>query len=186
MLSLLGNPEGPKNKAGMKSHSCKTNCWGGSVPAAPCKHPSHLTAPLVRGYNKRSYQEEIRNGIQDDQNSFAVFGQKQVEQRLEDPRLDELHHLLHSAASCQVGHCPHRLLLGLEIPLEKQHRKHIPRLQHPSEQAEMPGGNSQSLHAIWTGLLSSHWMDTRQGSQDQLQADFFHTDVLSTVLTLFL
>lgn len=67
--------------------------------------------------NNNTYQEDVGNCIKNNEDGFAVFGGEEVQQRFQHVGLNEVHNLVHSASTGQVGHSPHSLLLGLVVTL---------------------------------------------------------------------
>lgn len=66
-----------------------------------------------------THHEDVVDGIQYNQNDFSIFDLQQVDDRLQRSTLYQLDHLLHSAPTGEVCHCPHSLPLSLEVSLEE-------------------------------------------------------------------
>lgn len=69
---------------------------------------------------KRTYQEYIGNGIQDNEDSFAVFGGEQIQKRFKHIWLHKANNLLHSAPTGEVCNSPHSLFLSFVVTLQKR------------------------------------------------------------------
>lgn len=67
-----------------------------------------------------SHHEDVVDGIQYDQNDFSIFDTKQVDDCLQSTALHQSDHLLHSATTGEVRHCPHCLPLCLEVSLGRR------------------------------------------------------------------
>lgn len=84
-------------------------------PPSMCADRSHLR----RVSRWSTHHEDVGNGVQDDEDRFAVLGGKQVQERLQDVGLNEVNHLLNSAPTGEVCYCPHSLLLSLIVALQR-------------------------------------------------------------------
>lgn len=65
-----------------------------------------------------THQEDVGDGVQDDQDNFGILGRQQTEKRLEHIGLNEEDHLLDRAATGEVGEGPHHLFLSFVVTLE--------------------------------------------------------------------
>lgn len=76
-----------------------------------------------------THHEDVGDGIQDDEDSFAVLGGEKIQKRLEHVGLNQVDHLLNRAPAGEVGHRPHGLLLSFVVALRKS-RKGQPDARH--------------------------------------------------------
>lgn len=66
------------------------------------------------------HHENVIDCFQYDQNYFSIFNLQQVNDRLQSATLHKIDHLLHSAPTGEICHCPHCLPLSFEVSLKKK------------------------------------------------------------------
>ena len=64
-----------------------------------------------------THQEDVVDGVQYYQDCLGVLHLQQVQDGLQSAAVNQLDHLLNRAPAGQVGDGPHRLTLGLKVPL---------------------------------------------------------------------
>lgn len=76
-----------------------------------------LYTSWIQDQTTPTYHEDVVDGVQNDQDDFSVFDVQQVDDGLQSAALHQGDHLLHSAPTGKVGHCPHGFPLSLEVSL---------------------------------------------------------------------
>lgn len=87
---------------------CKNNC-------KPKHRQTGTDRPLK---TETTHQENVGDGIQNDQDGFTLFGSQQVNKRHQHIAPHHVDHLLNITPTRVVGDCPHNLLLGFVVSLQ--------------------------------------------------------------------